>query len=85
MSTVINELKKINMEKIKESEKINPDGEEYKMQLIIMKILNSSENCFLNLSIDSSYDILKCLIDEDKVEETYRELMSFEEYKKNKN
>lgn len=82
MSNIINELKRINIDKIKQFEAEDNRSDEYKTHLIIMKILNSSENCFLELPIETSFDILKCLVNEDKVEDVYMQTISYNEFKK---
>lgn len=69
---MIEELKKINEELI---EKSRNNEEELKKQLLIKEILNE-ENCFLKISMEKAYSVLRDLkIDEKNLKEVYLKLI----------
>ena len=82
MKYTFDDLKKINESKIEEYKDKN--NEEFEIQLSIKEILEDN-NCFFNIDISTAIDLLTKLIEKDNIKETYIDLISAHNFKKDNN
>lgn len=77
----VNDLKLLNEDKINKF-KSESNNDKLEIHFKIKKILENDEAVFFKLPMSTSYKILINLVGKDKIEDTYLELISSNNYKK---